>query len=78
MTQEIKINGWVAADKDSVGNRRVTVFPNRPPVRDMLTEHHYWAMNRPYYERIVLSDDLFPDLKWEDKPIEVEILIKRV
>jgi hypothetical protein len=72
-----KIKGWVAVDSDTVGNRRVLFFPQKP-VRDLLTEYKYWAATRPNYEVIRLKPDAFPDLQWEDEPIEVEITIKPI
>lgn len=75
MTQEETIKGWVAVDKDTTGRRRVTLFPNKP-VRDVLTDFHYWAATRPYYESIRLDSNHFKDMTWEDEPVEAEITIK--
>ena len=75
--ENTKIKGWVAVDSDTMGNRRVSFFPQKP-VRDLLTEYKYWTATRPNYESIRLNSDAFPDIKWEDEPIEVEITIKPI
>lgn len=71
-----KVHGWVAVDKDSVGNRRVTFFPLKP-VRDELTDFHYWASRRPF-DVLPLSSTAFPDMTWEDEPIEVELIVREI
>ena len=68
------MEGWVAADSDAYGKRRVTFFPKKP-VRDVLTEYKYWAATRPEYESIKLDSNVFPELKWEDEPKKVHIII---
>lgn len=75
--ENTKIKGWVAVDSDIMDNRRVSFFSQKP-VRDLLTEHKYWAATLPYYESVRLSPDAFPDLRWEDEPIEVELVIKPI
>jgi len=74
MTQKATIKGWVAVDT-ALGERRVIFFPNKP-VRDVLTDVHYWAATRPNYESIQLGSNLFEDIRWEDEPVEAEITIK--
>lgn len=68
------VEGWVAADSDTDGKRRVTFFSQKP-VRDVLTEYKYWAATRPRYESIKLDSNAFPDLKWEDEPKKVKLII---
>jgi hypothetical protein len=75
MKQEATIKGWVAVDKDSTGRRRVNLFSTKP-VRDVLTDFHYWAATRPYYESIRLDSSLFEGMGWEDEPVEAEIIVK--
>lgn len=75
--ENTKIKGWVAVDSDTMNNRRVSFFTQKP-VRDLLTEYDYWAATRPNYEVIRLNSDAFPEIKWEDEPIEVEVTIKPV
>lgn len=71
---EEAVEGWVAVDSDTAGNRRVTFFP-KEPVRDLLTEYKYWTATRPNYESVQLNPNAFPNLKWEDEPIKVRIII---
>ena len=74
---EEQVEGWVAVDSNTEGKRRVTFFPQKP-VRDVLTEYKYWAATRPSYESIKLDSNAFPDLKWEDEPKKVRIVIVKV
>ena len=62
---------------DNPTGRRVSFFPNKP-VRDLLTDNHYWANTKSPYESLRLPFDSFPELKWEDEPIEVEHTIKQI
>lgn len=75
--ENTKIKGWVAVDSDTMGNRRVSFFPQKP-VRDLLTEYEYWAATSPNYEVIQLNSDTFPNITWENDPIEVEVTIKPI
>jgi hypothetical protein len=68
------VEGWVAVDSDTRGKRRVTFFPKKP-VRDVLTEYKYWAATYPRYESIELDSNAFPNLKWEDEPKKIRIII---
>lgn len=62
-----KINGWIARNKED--NALIFVPGDEPPTR-MST---YWIAGFTWgYTKI---DDVFPDLKWEDEPIECEIVI---
>ena len=60
------INGWVARDQDGL----LTLFdsePKRFPIDESWVGCGFTD----------LPKDLFPDLKWEDEPIEVELPIIR-
>lgn len=62
-----KIKGWLARNKED--NGLIFVPGDEPPTR-MST---YWLAGFTWgYTKI---DDVFPDLKWEDEPIECEIVI---
>lgn len=80
---EVTIKGFVAVDNAgdkmtwNPTGRRVAFFPKRP-VRDLLTSNHYWAAHISPYDVINLGHECFPELKWEDEPIEVELTIKRI
>lgn len=80
--KEVKVKGFVAVDNGgdkmtwNPTGRRVAFFPKKP-VRDLLTDSHYWAAHISPYDVIHLGYDAFPELKWEDEPIEVEITINK-
>lgn len=83
MNKLVKVKGFVAVDNcgdKTIHNptgRRVAFFPKRP-VRDLLTSSHYWAAHISPYDVIHLGYECFPELKWEDEPIEVELTIKKM
>lgn len=57
---------WVARDKDGT----LCVYPYAKPMRIA----DGWI---DLYERIIIIDkEKFPDLRWEDEPIEVELVRK--
>ena len=65
---------WVARDK--YGN--LNLFPYEKPIRSTII----WKVDtRDSLLRdddyIEIYSDLFPDLKWEDEPIEVELIKKK-
>lgn len=64
------IQGWMARDADGDLN-----FYYDKPRREKAVwdEPQYWIGET----QIDLDPDLFPDLTWDDDPIEVEIVIKR-
>ena len=80
--KEVIVKGFVAVDNcgdKTICNptgRRVAFFPQKP-VRDLLTNNHYWAAHISPYDVIHLGYEDFPELKWEDEPIEVEITINK-
>ena len=83
MNKPVKVKGFVAVDNCgdkttyNPTGRRVAFFPKKP-VRDLLTSSHYWAAHISPYDVIHLGHECFPELKWEDEPIEVELTIKKV
>lgn len=57
---------WVARDK----NGTLKLFDSMPKRGELCGEwFNAWCFK--------LNNDLFPDLKWEDEPIEVELKIKQ-
>ena len=66
--QEPKIKGWVARDKDG----QLGVY-DILPIRGNIC---WYPQVR--FENWVLPENAFPDLKWEDEPIEVELTINIV
>ena len=67
-----KIKGWVARDESGTLN----LYMKKPELifSDALSKY-YW---RPVLERVPLKISLYPELKWKDKPIEVELTINPV
>lgn len=65
-----KIKGWVARDKRGTLNF-FRAHPRR--ITDSRGEE-YWIG----HVRMKQPNEFFPDLKWEDEPIEVELTISRV
>lgn len=65
--QETVISGWVARD----WNCHLNLFTHKP-MRDSVIR--WWDGE---YADINLPSSLFPDLTWDDDPIEVELIIKR-
>ena len=62
-----KIHGWVARELNGALNL-YEVEPAR-------YKGFWWDRD---YTSTCLDPDLFPDLTWEDEPIEVELLIRKV
>lgn len=62
-----KIKGWVARDKDN----DVYVYLTQPS-----RFKEQWVCGGDVWVKIPHTD--FPELKWEDEPIEVELTINRV
>jgi len=63
---EAKLTGWVARDE----NREIWVYGNYP---EKNSEKHIWTES----SCMPLDQKSFPDLKWEDEPVEVEITIRK-
>ena len=79
MNKEYKLKGWVAKNGASNENEKTylyiydnsIIFSQIKPTRNEYYKH--WDCSNFY-----LSPKAFPDLKWEDEPIEVELTIKTV
>ena len=61
---------WVARDKDG----GLTLFP-----RDAGWNNESWDVvpMDDFTDTMILDPNMFPDLTWEDEPIEVEIVAKQ-
>lgn len=70
-----KIKGWVAREGVSkipykyVYSHQLAFFKNKPKRGD-----GEWDGALGMY----INSDLFPDLKWEDEPVEVELIINKI
>lgn len=58
---------WVARNKDGW----LVLFESKP-----VRGEGFWYTNSRDDDSMPINSSLFPDLKWEDEPIEVEIKIK--
>lgn len=58
---------WVARDK----NRNLMIFSKKPKRYISVWENVYYGGTSGR-----IDPELFPDLKWEDEPIEVELVRK--
>lgn len=75
MNEEYKIKGWVARDqiegKDGtnlyLGYKKPRQFGEQP-----------FVMWHDYGDFISLPEEMFPDLSFDDEPIEVEVTIKKI
>ena len=65
--QEYKIKGWVARDSDGSLN-----IHQEKPSRWSI---YLWTFGGGYFH---IDKTLFPELTWEDEPIEVELTIKKI
>lgn len=70
--EDAVISGWVGRDQDGNLPLFVGSKPYKPEGMD------YWSVpHGRSLEYLNLNPALFPDLKWESDPIEVELIIKR-
>lgn len=68
-----KVKAWVARDKFQ---DRLVLF-NDKPYRPEEGQLGIWKMDNGGVISLPMSRDFFPELKWEDEPVEVEIHIVR-
>ncbi len=72
MNEEI-IKGWVARDRIEGEISDLYIGQNKPR---RIGEEPF-GMWVDFGEFMALPHEIFPDLKWEDEPIEVEIVIRK-
>lgn len=67
---------WLVRDKDG----KLKLFAKVKPWRDYdcSDEEQHWITDEPTNTECLLDSSLFPELKWEDEPIEVEIVPKGI
>jgi hypothetical protein len=78
------IKGWVCKDRCSWRSdwhlakffeyKPVRVHVKNPPCW-IWDEHDHWEMEKSGFE-MELPTDMFPEITWKNKPIEVELTIK--
>jgi len=66
-----KIKGWVAREDIFLRKGRLLLFGEKPVADDS----YGWKHDSFYTE---LDSSLYPDLKWEDGPKEVELIINKI
>lgn len=67
---------WIARDKD----RQLTLFTNKPyRCTDVGLDNESWGvvLMDEFTDTMILNPNLFPNLTWEDEPIEVELALKK-
>lgn len=75
MTKLVTIHGWVARDLHFSDASDLYVGQNKPTRYDngdgsgLWTGFGEWVMSLP--------KEMFPEITWEDEPVEVEIIIRR-
>ena len=75
-TEETVIQGWVCRDKKYNALNLHAEKPYRAQSGyDVSNEPDWWESDCASF--LPLDKNLFPDLTWDDDPIEVEIIIKR-
>lgn len=67
--QTLSMQGYVTRDPDG----RLSLFLNRP----IRNTYEFWQSPKIREIEHELPESAFPDLTWDDEPIEVEILIRR-
>lgn len=67
-----KIKGWVVRDECGLW------FYREKPYKVEGTFYSHWTDKNGPNSELPLDDNLFPELTWEDKPIEVELIIRKV
>lgn len=65
-----KIKGWVARDECGL------LFYRKKPYRYDGIFYSHWTDESS--SEIPLDDNLFPELTWEDEPVEVELIIRKI
>lgn len=61
-------NMWIARDKDGT----LVLFKVKP-----VRCKDKWVSFGVNWENFTIDESLFPELKWEDEPIEVELALKQ-
>lgn len=68
--EEYKIKGWIARDKTRI-TTDLYLYQQKPKFNELFEG---WDTSESAYMK--LPSDWFPDLKYTDEPIEVELTIK--
>ena len=69
--EEYKIKGYVARDKYPASGSDLFLYSTKPVWDDYVG---MWIANRDFVSR--LPQEMYPELKYTDEPIEVEMIIR--
>ena len=75
MNKEYKTKGWVARDQEEGLNGSNLYLGYNKPRKIGKEPFVIWG---DFGDCISIPEEMFPELKYEDEPIEVELAIKRV
>lgn len=75
MNEEYKIKGWVARDQDEGVNGSNLYFGYKEPSIIGVLPFVTWGY---FGDCISIPKEMFPELTYEDKPIKVELTIKKL
>lgn len=67
--------GWVARNRPNTSPSLV-FFYDKPIRQDNGWGDKFWHSPNTWSEEISIPANLFPSLRWEDEPIEVEVVIR--
>lgn len=70
--EQVTVKGWIARDEKAYNGYDLHLFIKQKPKRRGTMP--YWIGKIGY--SITLDDSLYPNLTWQDEPIEVELTIK--
>lgn len=70
IAKEAVIEGWIARNSKEFNNQLIFVPGDEPPCRMA----KYWLAGFAW-GYTVIPDDTYPDLKWEDEPQKVKLII---
>ena len=75
MNEEYKIKGWVARDQNIGEDGTNLYFGYRKPKRLGDEPFISWV---DFGDFISLPKEMFPELSFDDEPIEIELTIKKI
>lgn len=73
MTKQHCIQGWVARDSNLNGSL-LALFFDRPEREPYGESEGYWSVPDQNFHQ--LPTEAFPELTWEDEPVECKVIIK--
>lgn len=73
-----KFHGWMARDEDG----ELTIFSKKPIRSEYYNNSWVAAAEAPGFHEddfwLDIKKERFPDLTWDDEPVEVELLIRKI